>query len=486
MIKPGQVFDRDFEWRHLAAFVERRSDRPQLAVVSGRRRMGKTFLLEALAREAGGFYFGATEATETESLLLFAEALTEYVGAPTPLRFASWDEAIVHLFSVGAERPGPIVIDEFPYLSKVAPALPSILQREIDRGVSRRNPIRLLLCGSAMSVMGRLLAGTAPLRGRANLELVVRPFDYQMAAGFWGADDPALAVRLHAVVGGTPAYRRFVNDDAPTDLADFDDWVLRTVLDPGTPLFREARYLLDEETEARDPGLFHSVLSAVAHGRSSRGGIADYIGRKSTDIGHPLTVLEDCGLLRRDPDLFHSGKSHYRIAEPLITFYQVVMRPQWGLLESGRAALVWNAAKARFASQVAGPHFEELCRRFAVTDQATELWGDLPAEVGSGVLTDHKMRAKLELDVVVLAQADPGERRRVLSIGEAKWGKTMGPSDVARLARARELLTERGYDTTDTRLVCYSGASFTGDLADSPETPILLGIADLYPSASRP
>lgn len=48
----------------------------------------------------------------------------------------------------------------------------------------------------------------------------------------------------------------------------------------------------------------------------------------------------------------------------------------------------------------------------------------------------------------------------------------MGPSDVARLARARELLAERGYDTTDTELVCYSGAGFTGDLATSPETPI--------------
>ncbi|GAB3275954.1 ATP-binding protein [Actinocorallia lasiicapitis] len=480
MIKPGQVFDREFEWRHLAAFAERTADRPQLAVVSGRRRMGKTFLLEGLARETGGFYFGATEATETESLLLFAEALSEYVGAPTPLRFGSWDEAIVHLFAVGAARPGPIVIDEFPYLSKVSPALPSILQREIDRGVSRGTPIKIMLCGSAMSVMGGLLAGTAPLRGRANLELVVRPFDYRMAARFWRADDPALAVRLHAVVGGTPAYRRFVNDDAPADLADFDDWVMRTVLDPGTPLFREARYLLDEETEARDPGLFHSVLSAVAHGRSSRGGIADYIGRKSTDIGHPLTVLEDCGLLRRDPDLFRAGRSHYRIAEPLITFYQVVMRPQWGLLENGRAGLVWNAAKARFASQVAGPHFEELCRQFAVTDRATELWGDLPAEVGSGVLTDSRNRAKLELDVVVLAQADAGERRRVLSIGEAKWGKTMGPADVARLARARELLTERGYDTSNTKLTCYSGSGFTPDLAKTPDNPITLRTHDLY------
>jgi hypothetical protein len=86
--------------------------------------------------------------------------------------------------------PGPVVIDEFPYLSAASPALPSILQREIDRrasdmaadvrvGAGAGGGVCLLLCGSAMSVMRRMLAGSAPLRGRASLELVVRPFDYQ-------------------------------------------------------------------------------------------------------------------------------------------------------------------------------------------------------------------------------------------------------------------------------------------------------------------
>jgi uncharacterized protein len=479
--KPDQIFDRDFEWRHLASFADRSVDRPQFGVVSGRRRMGKTFLLDALVRITGGFYFNATEATEAEALLLFADALTEYVDAPVPLHFDSWDQAVTYLFAMDTRRPALVVIDEFPYLTKVSRALPSILQREIDRAASRQAPVKLLVCGSALSVMGGLLGGTAPLRGRANLELVVRPFEYRTAARFWGVTDPPLAARLHAVVGGTPAYRRFVNDDAPADLADFDDWVLRTVLDPGTPLFREARYLLDEETEARNPGLFHSVLSAVAHGRSSRGGIADYIGRKTTDIGHPLTVLENCGLLRRDPDLFHAGKSAYRIAEPLITFYQVVMRPQWGLLESGRATMVWDAAKARFAAQVAGPHFEDLCRQFAGSAPAS-LFGDLPAEVGAGTLVDHENRAKLELDVVVLAQAEPGQRRRVLSIGEAKWGKVMGAEDVRRLQRARSLLAERGFDTTQTTIACYSGAGFAANLADPAGDVLAIGLPDLYSS----
>ncbi|MGH3770525.1 MAG: hypothetical protein ACRDRW_03865 [Pseudonocardiaceae bacterium] len=106
----------------------------------------------------------------------------------------------------------------------MSPALPSILQREIDRAVSEGTTISLILCGSAMSVMGGLLAGNAPLRGRATLELVIRPFDYRLAARYWNVADTRLAVQVHAIVGGTPAYRRFVSDDFPENAANFDEW----------------------------------------------------------------------------------------------------------------------------------------------------------------------------------------------------------------------------------------------------------------------
>ena len=77
---------------------------------------------------------------------------------------------------------------------------------------------------------------------------------------------------VHSIVGGTPAYRRqFVRDDAPSDLVDFDDWVGRAVLNPDRPLMREARYLLAEETDIRDPALYLSVLAAVASGNGRRG-----------------------------------------------------------------------------------------------------------------------------------------------------------------------------------------------------------------------
>lgn len=451
--KPDRIFDREVEWRHLTSFAGGAAG-GRLGVVSGRRRQGKTFLVEALARQVGGLYFCATEATETESLRLVGEAVGRHLDTPVTPRFAGWDEAVRYLFSTVSQAAGLVVIDEFPYLSKASPVLPSILQREIDRSVAEGRSGALLLCGSAMSVMGRLLAGGSPLRGRASLELVVRPFDYPLAARFWGLGDARLAVLHHSVVGGTPAYRRFVNADAPDGLGDFDGWVLRTVLDPATPLFREARYLLDEEADVRDTALYHSVLAAVASGNNTRSGIANYVGRKAADIGHHLNVLEDACLLRRDPDLFRSGRSTYRIAEPLVTFYQAVMRPQWGLLESGRGSMVWRDAKARFQAQVVGPHFEQLCREHALL-APPGTFHDLPGEVGAGVVADPARRTQIEVDVAVLGPARPGEPRRVLSLGEAKWGDTVGLRHVERLRRASELLAAKGYDTRDAQLTCY-------------------------------
>lgn len=478
--KPDRIFDRDAEWNHLSSFAARAADRPQLGVVSGRRRQGKTFLVEALSRATGGFYYGATEATENESLGLFSDAVTRFVDAPVALRFADWDEVVRYLYSVDRLRGRTVVIDEFPYLSKASPALPSIVQREIDAAASSGAAVSLLLCGSAMSVMGGLLAGNAPLRGRANLELIVRPFDYRMAARFWGITDPKLAAMVNAVVGGTPAYRRFVNEDAPSGIDDFTPWVLRAVLDPATPLFREARYLLEEEVEVRETGLYHSTLAAVAEGNTSRGAIANYVGRKAADLGHYLNVLEDSGLLRRDADLFRSGRSQYRTNEALITFYQVVMRPQWSVLESGRSESVWQDAWPRFLSQVVGPSFEQMCREFAVS-APPEMYGALPGEVGSGVVADHQNRQQIEIDVAVLAPSIPGEPRRVLSLGEAKWGKVMGARHVDRLRRARDILAAKGYDTRDTVLACYSGAGFEPDLENRPgERVMTIGLDTLY------
>jgi AAA+ ATPase superfamily predicted ATPase len=456
-------------------------------MVSGRRRQGKTFLLRALSQATGGFYFAAEEATDGESLRRIGSDLSAYLGTPALLEFRNWREVADALLALGKDGPVPVILDEFPYLARANPSLPSILQNAFGprRPEREHSRARLLLCGSALSFMGGLLAGSAPLRGRASLELVVPTLDYRLAAEFWGVQDPVLALKVHAIAGGTPAYRReFVRDDTPAEPGDFDDWVTRTVLNPASPLFREARYLLADEPDLRDVGLYHSVLSAIAEGNSTRGGIASYIGRKSGDLAHPLNVLQDCGLVVREPNAFRENRSTFRIAEPLITFYHAVMRPIWSDLEHTRdASRLWQRSQRRFAGSVLGPHFEQVCRHWTRYFAAEETLGGIPIRVETGTVNDPAARASHEVDVVVFGLVDEGPEP-VIAIGEAKWNEVMSVSHLDRLRHIRGLLAAQGRPgAADARLLCFSGAGFTDGLAQlaGPNTGVvLIGPAELY------
>jgi uncharacterized protein len=469
----------------LVRFASDEAPGATLAVVSGRRRRGKTFLLDAVCEALHGFYFGGIEATGSESLRLLGARLGEHLKLGTAVTLPSWDVAADALLRLGMDRPLPVVIDEFPYLARAAPSLPSILQQALGprRPLRLESRTRLILCGSAISFMGRLLGGTAPLRGRASLELVVPALDYRLAAMFWGITDPRLALLTHAIVGGTPAYRReYARHDSPKSLADFDGWVARTALNPASPLFREARYLLAEEPDLRDTSVYHSILAAAAAGNGTRARIAAYVSRKATDVSHHLSLLEDVGLLRREPDAFRANRSVYRVAEPLVAFYAAIIRPEWSRLELGRAAQVWAESQERFHSSIVGPHFEGVCRRWAAAFAAATTFGSLPRHVAAGTVSDPRERQSVEIDVVVFGK-DNGRRRQLLSIGEAKWGEVMGLPHLARLQRARALLADRdNLDASSAIPACYSAAGFTDDLKRAARAgeAVLVDLERLY------
>src|SRR5262249_47625987 len=161
--------------------------------------------------------------------------------------------------------------------------------------------------------------------------------------------------------------------------------------------------------------------------------------RQSSEIAHPLHVLDDCALLAREPDVLRAGRPTYRITEPLVTFYEAVMRREWAQLEIGRGARLWPALRQTFESQGMGPPVEELCRQFAL-ERGDTVFGEIPRTVGHGVVSDGQNRAQIQIDVVVMGRSAPSEPARILSLGEAKWGQVMDDSHVARLSRARDLL----------------------------------------------
>lgn len=274
--------------------------------------------------------------------------------------FGNWTAAIDALLTVGDRRgrPVPVILDEFPYLVEQAPELPSVLQRALSpRSVARMpGQVRLILCGSAFTVMRGLLGASAPLRGRARLELLVQPFDFRDAAAFWGVlHDPALAFQLHALVGGTPAYRAMCVDH-PDSIAGFDDWVTQRLLNPASAMFREGSALLYEEPELGDAALYHSVLAAICSGARKRLDIAKTLGRPDSALSHPLEMLERVRLVRKVDDALRSRRPVYLVTEPLVRLQHLIIRPFEARLVGRNRARVWAESQDTVASLIHGPH----------------------------------------------------------------------------------------------------------------------------------
>ena len=198
--------------------------------------------------------------------------------------------------------------------------------------------------------MRGLLAGSAPLRGRAKLELLVQPFDYRDAAGFWGLlDDPELAFQVHALVGGTPAYLDMCVD-RPDSVAEFDDWVIRRLLHPASPMFREGNALLSEEPELGDASLYHAVLAAICAGAHKRSDIARTLGRPDSALSHPLDMLERVQLIRKVDDALRSRRPIYQVTEPLLRLHHLIIRPFEARLVGRGRAQVWAGSAGTVAS----------------------------------------------------------------------------------------------------------------------------------------
>jgi AAA+ ATPase superfamily predicted ATPase len=496
--RPADLFDREEEWEELSAFVSDLTPGLRIGIIYGRRRQGKSYPLRRLAAATGGFYYQALEHEPAQALAELGGRLGAHLGVGR-LALANWDEAVSSLARLAPRLSGAIgasplgmapigggsifvgpavaVLDEFPYLLERSPELPSLLQRSVDRSKEENWPaVRLLLCGSAISVMADLLEGQGALRGRVHTNLLMRPFSYLDAKRFWGLDDPRLAFRVDAILGGTPGYRELVRS-VPSSLGDLDAWVVDEILSPASALFREDEWLLGEQRGMENRALYLSVLAAVAGGSGTQTAIANQLGRSQQSVLHPLDALVRSGFLEKDDDVVRQRRPVYRIADPIIRFHQVVRHTRVALFEDHRGVEAWADSQSSFASLVLGPHFEQLARKH-VRRVGEALFGVPVVSVGTTVINAKHERAAHELDIVALGPGTGPGRRVIEAIGEAKLRELDG-GDLERLERIRTILSGPG----NARIVLASATGFTEDLvarAVGRADIHLIGLDEIY------
>ncbi len=452
LAKPQQLIDREPEWAALERFAERRQ---RLAVVYGPRRIGKSFLLDALCTAVGGCRYQAITGVAATQLADFGRELGSWLGAG-PLHLDGWADALGRL---GRLQAPLVAIDELPYLTESNPELSGVLQRYVD---DRTGP-SLVVAGSSMSVMTDLIAARAPLYGRAGTVVIPAPFAGTHLSALWEVGDARDALWIDAALGGRPGYRPLVA--APR--GDLDAWMIEELLAAGSPLLDAAEADL---AEIVDPvplrGTYRAILGAIAGGERMFSSISRVAGLPSGALSRPLAALQRAGLVERVPDPLRARRDRYELADPHLRLWLSIVAPNRSLLQAGRARQVWERLReTTWRSQVLGPRWEAVVRTH-LAGGAVERVG-VVHEVGVSTVSDRTLRRTHEIDVVALRDG------QVVALGEVKL-RILGEADLARLLRVREMLRA----PAATLLL----ASATGVTVPPDAAPDLVAIepADIY------
>lgn len=453
------------------------ADKASLLIIYGRRRVGKSRLLQEAAAGRRLVYLQATRETSPLNLEAFKRAIVGTFGEdPTLAGLADW-LGVFHYLAKAAERSPRliVVIDEFSYLCDADPVLPSVVQKFWDSGAPKAGRLKIALCGSVTSSMEGLLAERNPLYGRQTGIFDIRPLPLRDAVAFlpkWRARDQLTA---YAIFGGIPYYL-----EACDPQATLRDNVINLLLSRSGRLFEEPTNML--QAELREVRVYASVLRAIADGCRESGEIKNRVlGAKSgISISPYLDRLQAMRIVRAVRSLDAEPKSRnlrFVIDDRLVAFWNRFVRPNAESISFGFGAEVWRLEVEPGLSEFMGQAFEEVCRDH-LRRHAQEFLPAPAQEVGQ-VWSDN-------FDIDVAGRLLDGTR----VYGECKWSRKRVGADVLERLVERAGLTRYGSGDASRHFLLYSLTGFTGEVSErvTKESTIrLLTIEDLMkPPKRRP
>ncbi len=439
---------------------------PQLYLLWGRRRVGKSALIREFAAGRDAIIYQAISGTPADQLSLLTRRIRAWrddsVLAAAPL--ANWEQAFAYLEQLGRQRksasaPLLLAFDEFQYLHESDPTIISRLQDFLEIVKHEDLPLFVVVSGSAISFFEeKVLIGK--IFGRRTAGGLLRPLAYRDAAAFFPSWSPADRIRAWGVLGGMPYYLE--QFDPARSLA----WNIRErMLRRNQVLYNEAELLLRDEL--RDAPTYQSVLAAVAAGQTRNADIANRSGVAPNHLPTILGRLERLHLVERSvpfgEDPSASKRGLWSILDNYLAFWFEFIRPNLIDLDANRADAVFaEDIKPRLDQFISKPAFERLCREYVRSaigrDSRLPSRGDVAAWWGPVAVraAGRQRTEQREADVVV------GFRRAVALVGEAKWSD--GAVDLDALAQLRTAAAAVPGTSDSTRLALFAREGYTDRL----------------------
>ena len=398
----------------------------QFPVIYGRRRVGKTALINELIKDKDAISFTGLESTISQNLENLSRAIHRYMGSvgEAPV-YPSFQSALETVFKLSEDKRIVFVIDEYPYVAKAYKAFSSIIQTMIDK-YKDASKLYLILCGSSMSFMEEQVLGyKSPLYGRRTAQIKILPFDFTESRKYFKNFSATDMAEIYGIVGGTPQYLLQMNDSLSVE-----DNVKANILDPNSYLFEEPGNLLKQEVQKA--ALYNAIISAVAMGSTKLSEIASKVGEETSACAICLKKLLALGIVRKETPYGEkaSKKTIYSIEDNLFRFWYRFVPENLSLLQNDMIDIAYKTVSAGMNTYM-GSVFEEICKQY-LWKLNREGQAVIPfTSLGRWWGNDPRQKSQVEIDIMGESDKDTA------LFGECKW--TNEKVDVGVL----ELLVER-------------------------------------------
>lgn len=423
-----------------------KSDKFEFVVIYGRRRVGKTALINHFVNDKKSIYFMGIESNEKQNLENLSKSIIEFSsGMQTETYFASYQAALEYTFNLAKKERVILTIDEYPYIARASKSLASTLQMLIDK-YKDTSKLMLILCGSSMSYMeDHVLAYKAPLYGRRTAQMKIMPFDFEECCTYLSGLSDEDKAYVYGIVGGTPQYLLQMSDKLSVE-----DNIKNTYLNPMSFLYEEPINLLKQEV--REPAIYNAIITAIATGHSRMSEISTKVGEGTTVCSGYIKNLINLGIIRKETPYGEkaSRKSIYSIEDNMFYFWYRFVLDNNSVIVRGAADLVYKQIEVQLSDYM-GRVFEEICAQY--------LWklllgGKMPIEFTSlGRWWGNDPRKRIQTEIDIMGEQDSNSA----IFAECKWRNENVDSDVL------ETLIDRSglFHYTKVHFFLFSKTGFT-------------------------
>ena len=430
------------------------SDKFEFVVLYGRRRVGKTALINAFIDKKKNIYFMGVESNAKQNLENFSNSIFEYqTGIQADTSFSSFQAALEFVFRLAEKERIILALDEYPYVARASKSLASTLQMLIDK-YKDTSKLMLILCGSSMSYMeDHVLAYKAPLYGRRTAQMKLLPFTFEETCRYlsnMSGEDLAL---MYGVVGGTPQYLLQVNDKQSVA-----ENIKNIYLNPTSFLFEEPGNLLKQEV--REPATYTAIIAAIAAGASRMSEISGKVGEDSSVCSLYIKNLISLGIVRKETPYGEkaSRKTVYSIEDNMFRFWYRFVLENNSIIARGADELAYKRIEPHLSDYM-GKVFEDICSQY--------LWklllsGQCPVELTSlGRWWGNNPMTRSQTEIDIMGEQD----KNTALFGECKW--TNEKVDLGVL----ETLVQRSklFPYQRVHLYLFSKSGFTKGCMDKAE-----------------